>query len=574
VKFLTSLVSRRAVVVSMAVGACAAVPPRTERSFDATAPTLKIDARAATYTKSYALLIGNSRYENGWETLGSVPAELEKVGEVLAQHGFEVTRQLDLDGASLRTAYEEFIREHGMGDPDVRLLFFFSGHGYTAPGEKGYLVGTDAPELPRFGQPGPDFLQKSLPTSQFIEWSRQIKARHVLFVFDSFISAFTLERSDPPATERSDPPAFATDLGRPSRQFLTAGRAGEPIPGISVFAEMFVDGLSAGAWKADLNRDGYVTGMELGFYLSYGVPERRPRQHPQFAVHPDPALREGDIIFSRPAEGMISAVERVGVLNPASNREEGRVKLDQTAASGLEQGSPSANTRWIREPRNALVIGNGAYPSGGLANPARDAALVARTLRNLGFTVDRLIDANQAEMKRAIERFGTRIQAGGTGVFYYAGHGLQVGGRNYLVPVGVEIRSEADADIEGIDLNRVLSKMEAARNRVNIVILDACRNNPFYKNFRSTSRGLTFLDAPGGTLIGYATSPGSLAEDGSARNSPYTGALARYMVSPGMKIEDVFKAARRAVKEATSGRQVPWEASSLDGDFFFAPGPK
>jgi hypothetical protein len=146
---------------------------------------------------------------------------------------------------------------------------------------------------------------------------------------------------------------------------------------------------------------------------------------------------------------------------------------------------------------------------------------------------------------------------------------MQMGGRNYLIPIGAEIRTEADVDVESIDVNRVLARMEGARNRLNIVVLDACRDNPFARSFRSASRGLVPIDAPSGTMIAYATAPGQLAHDGDGPNGLYTGELLRAMREPGLRLEEVFKRVRSVVRQQTSGEQVPWEASSVEGDFFF-----
>ena len=164
--------------------------------------------------------------------------------------------------------------------------------------------------------------------------------------------------------------------------------------------------------------------------------------------------------------------------------------------------------------RIALVIGNSAYTDSPLANPARDAHLIAATLRDVGFDVVEHLDADQKTMKRAIQDFGDRLDEAGkdaVGLFYYAGHGIQVGGENYLVPVNAAIRRERDVTIEAVSATAVLAVLDYARNELNFVIMDACRNNPFARSFRSASRGLARMDAPSGTLIAYATSPGAVA---------------------------------------------------------------
>ncbi len=223
------------------------------------------------------------------------------------------------------------------------------------------------------------------------------------------------------------------------------------------------------------------------------------------------------------------------------------------------------------DPRTALVIGNAKYTSAPLRNPVNDARAISSTLQELGFQVTLLEDASQKQMKRAIDRFGEQLRDGGVGLFYYSGHGIQVSGRNYLVPLKAEIASEQDVEYESVDAGRVLAKMDAARNGMNLVILDACRNNPYARSFRSDSQGLATLNAPSGTFIAYATAPGSVASDGTGRNGLYTGELVRHMNTPGLKLEEVFKRVRADVQEKSDNAQVPWDASSLTGDFFFVP---
>ena len=227
-------------------------------------------------------------------------------------------------------------------------------------------------------------------------------------------------------------------------------------------------------------------------------------------------------------------------------------------------------------PRIALVIGNGAYETSPLANPVNDARLIAQTLRQLDFEVLEHLDLNQKELKRAIQLFGDRLELAGdgaVGLFYYAGHGVQVNGRNYLIPTDAAIDRETDVDIEAVATDTVLAQMEFANNDLNFVILDACRNNPYTRSFRSASRGLARMDAPRGTLISYATAPGDVAADGDGEHSPYSRALAKAMLKPGMQVEQMFKRVRQLVIAETDSKQTPWEASSLTGDFFFKAAP-
>jgi formylglycine-generating enzyme required for sulfatase activity len=225
------------------------------------------------------------------------------------------------------------------------------------------------------------------------------------------------------------------------------------------------------------------------------------------------------------------------------------------------------------ETRIALVIGNSDYASGPLPNPANDAKLIGDELTNLGFDVIARRNADQTAMKRAIQEFGARLEKAGpdsVGLFYYAGHGVQLNGRNYLIPTTARIEREGDVEIEAVSADWVIEQMRYARNRLNIVILDACRNNPFTRSMRSVDHGLATMDAPAGILIAYSTAPGSVAADGTGRNSPYTEALTHAMRDLHEPVEQVFKHVRVGVMSATSGKQVPWESSSLTGDFYFA----
>ncbi len=226
-----------------------------------------------------------------------------------------------------------------------------------------------------------------------------------------------------------------------------------------------------------------------------------------------------------------------------------------------------------QEPRIALVIGNSGYVAiPALANPKNDAALIGGALRDVGFDVALITDADRATMAREIAAFGRRLESAGrgaVGLFYFAGHGVEAAGINYLLPIGGAIQTEADLYGEAISASWVLGQMEYAANDLNIIVLDACRNNPFKRSFRAVSNGLARMDAPRGSLLAYAAAPGQLAEDGLGANSTYSLALANAIATPGLKLEDVFKQVRVKVETVTQIGQTPWEESSLRGDFYF-----
>ena len=239
------------------------------------------------------------------------------------------------------------------------------------------------------------------------------------------------------------------------------------------------------------------------------------------------------------------------------------------AASAPALGAADA-AKWGR--RTALVIGNGTYKSAPLTNPPHDARLMADALKAAQLRVIKLENASREAMLKAISDFGDEIEKGGVGVFYYAGHGVQVRGENYLLPVDVTITREEEIRTRGVNAQEVLDRMASARNGLNLVFLDACRNDPFPRSSRGAAQGLAKMDAALGMLISYATAPGSVAEDGSAGNSPYTRYLASTIKSPGLRIEDVLKRVRSSVRQDTDGRQITWDNSSIEGEFYFVPG--
>ncbi len=218
--------------------------------------------------------------------------------------------------------------------------------------------------------------------------------------------------------------------------------------------------------------------------------------------------------------------------------------------------------------RLALVIGNGGYRDAPLRNPVNDARALAAGLSALGFEVMKGEDLGQRDMTRLIARFGERLAGHDVGMFFFAGHGIQIRGKNYLIPVDAQIASENSVRAEAVDVDAVLDQLSSSP--LNVVILDACRNNPFERRFRSVSGGLAQMDAPRGTLIAYATAPGKVAQDGEGANSTYTTALLKVLGEPGLPVESVFKRVRTEVARVTGDNQVPWEASSLTGDFYFA----
>ena len=241
-------------------------------------------------------------------------------------------------------------------------------------------------------------------------------------------------------------------------------------------------------------------------------------------------------------------------------------------AGGLFAGPTPASA----ESRLALVIGQSAYRSvTPLPNPANDAKAMAKMLGDAGFDVTTAADLSQRDLNREVGDFAVKIASKGpdtVALVFYAGHGLQIDGENYLVPVDVDPRREADIPLQAVRLNDLLNTLNSVPSRMRILLLDACRNNPFPAINQTAGRGLALVDtksgAPG-TFLSYSTSPGAEAEDGSGANSPYTTALLQTAREPGLPIEEAFKRVRVAVNKSTEGRQTPWDSSSLTEDFRF-----
>ncbi len=239
-----------------------------------------------------------------------------------------------------------------------------------------------------------------------------------------------------------------------------------------------------------------------------------------------------------------------------------------TTVTRRESG-PSA----IGASRIALVIGNAQYTKAArLENPTNDARGMAEALTGAGFKVDLQLDAPRAQMAQAIETFVSQLASEkAVGLFYFAGHGMQFSWRNYLLPVDASIARMEEVTASAIDVNGLLEGITRAANPMNVIILDACRENPFGRDFRVPQKGLSQLDAPPGTLLAYATAPGNVASDGAGANGLYTENLLREIPAPDAKIEDVFKRVRLAVRRRSNGRQIPWESTSLEEDFYFHP---
>ena len=223
------------------------------------------------------------------------------------------------------------------------------------------------------------------------------------------------------------------------------------------------------------------------------------------------------------------------------------------------------------ERRVALVIGNSAYQhTAPLANPTNDAQDVAQALQKFNFQVILKTNADLETMADAVFQFGEKLKGGGVGLFYYSGHGLQVKGENYLLPVDANLQREDDVKRKAISANDIVDKMGEGKSHLNLVFLDACRNNPFPSGTRAVSRGLGGMSAPNGTLLIFSTNPDNIAQDGDGRNGTYTKHLLQQISDPGVEVGMLLRKVRTAVKDETAGQQVPWENGSIEGEFYFS----
>lgn len=220
------------------------------------------------------------------------------------------------------------------------------------------------------------------------------------------------------------------------------------------------------------------------------------------------------------------------------------------------------------QKRVALLIGNASYAMAPLVNPANDATDLAAALKARGFETVVALNTTKRDITARVRSFSEQITPGTVALFYYAGHGMQVRGRNYILPVDAKVQTEGDVVEQGVEIDTILQRLEGKAAAINLVILDACRNNPFTD---AKGAGLASIDAPKGSLVAFATSPGRVALDGKGRNGVYTKHLLANLNAPGLRVEDVFKRVRIGVTEESQGQQVPWENTSLTGDFYFIP---
>ena len=283
------------------------------------------------------------------------------------------------------------------------------------------------------------------------------------------------------------------------------------------------------------------------------------------------------VVISAQTKRINRSLEQVEVMPDKPDRQAQNVQVALTPTATAPEVQPEKVKPPPAKPRKkvdgyaervALVIGNSNYRTAKLANPVNDATDISAVLTDLNFDVITVTDANKRQMIKALDQFAQKLRKADFGLFYFAGHGMQINNRNYLIPLKATVQAESDVEFEAVDAGRILGRMRLAGNKLNVVILDACRNNPFARTFRTSTRGLARMDAPIGTIVAYATSPGSVAADGKGRNGVYTKHLLSALKKPNLDIQDIFNEAGRGVMAETDNQQIPWSSNTPLPQYF------
>ena len=502
-----------------------------------------------------ALVIGNGNYDEA--PLRNPVNDANDIAAALKRLGFELIDNralLNLNKRQMDDAIDKFrerLRQGGVG------VFYYAGHGVGIEGVN-YLIPINADLDVK-----EDVEYEAFPLGRVINNMQAAKTQLNFIIVDAC-------RNNP--IYRQWPSAIRSDL-------TPKGLIREnPTRGTIIFyatrpGSTSIDGVKRNSpFTLHLLRHIEIPRLDIAFMIRQVtdgvVVETNNKQEP---------WREGSVrgyreFYLNPIEKPTSPLSPVSDPNLVNEGE--NLPREVPPSVKPRQG---ARVTAQRQQRIALVIGNGAYPEYPLNNPVNDATDVAKVLKELGFEVILLQNTDLEVMETAIKDFSRKLRQGGVAVFYYAGHGVQVNGENYLVPLKAKLNRQEDVRYEAVPLGKILNAMEDAQTQVNIVILDASRDNAFYRRWRSRSHGS--LSVPGlapvqsarGTLIIFATAPGEFAEDGEGQNSPFTSHLLRHIKTPNLPVELMFKKVRAAVVAETNREQTPWEQSSLVGEFSFNP---
>ena len=490
------------------------------------------DQRPVIYAESHALLIGVSEYTEGWARLDSVPSEIDKVRAVLQERGFQVEVVLDPSARQLDDAFSDFIDRYGY-HRNNRLLFFFSGHGYTRQ-SKGYLVPSDAP-VPYLDELA--FLRKALPMTSIVSWARQIEAKHALFLFDSCFSGSIFTARSPPEV----PPHILAATARPVRQFITAGSAGESVAAKSIFVPMLTRALQG---DADLNSDGFITGTELGLYLHESLLSYRIGQTPQYGKIRDPELNEGDFVFFLDDNKFTPPDARGARLVSLPREMRSSLSFDASDSAGLFVGVRSFEDGDFPEVPyavdDAVDLANLFVFELDLISPAKATLALAgepqkeesrKFLQKLKQKGARIEDAGQSDIYRLLNEQRKATAPGGIFLVSFATHGYSADGIQFLATTD-SLASRIKRT--GIAMNEVFDEVARAKTRKLIVLIDACRER-LLGNARAggvdpnSAMGEAFVNAmaaaTGQVVLSGATLGGYTYDDNVRRNGVFTAAV-------------------------------------------------
>jgi uncharacterized caspase-like protein len=520
------------------------------------------DQKVTLYEKSKALVIAIDHYDGrAWPQLSNGIRDAEEVAKGLSAQGFEVTLKKDLKSTDLDDVLRNFFIVEG-SDPNARLLLWFAGHSETIDGEA-YLVPVDAPS-PKLNS---DFRLKAISLRRFGEYMREANAKHVLAIFDSCFSGAVFN-----VTRWAPPPAITLATTQPVREFISSGEAQQQVSDDGTFRKLFLDALAGKEPDADANHDGYVTGTELGLFLQQKMTNlTNNRQTPRYGKLNAYGYDRGDFVF------------QIGKPDATSTARPPAMQSQNEATPAWAAISPSTTSISIvdvahAEKRVALVIGNAAYKNTAtLQNPKNDANDIAASFTRLNFSVRKLIDGTFDDMRRALLQFGREAVGADMAVIYYSGHGMEIGGENWLIPIDAELQSDRDAENEAIALKSAMYQV-ANGSSLGLVILDACRNNPFAAKMqrsvraRSVDRGLVRVEPTDNVLVAYAAREGTVASDGDEKHSPFTAALLDNLETPGLEINFLFRAVRDEVLAVTKREQQPFVYGSLSKQAIYLKG--
>jgi uncharacterized caspase-like protein len=508
-----------------------------------------------------ALVIGNASYKNS--PLRNPTNDADLISKALSSSGFVVSQYHNLTNVKMREVVRAFGENLKRGDVG---LFYFSGHAVQYRG-KSYLLAIDEDSIRTDEMPptamGIDSVLAKMETAKS-------ELNIVIFDAEAALENMKMAKDDTNSVAKDwcgdGPPELDTGSGTRGAAPITAAQ-GTLLAFASSHGNVVFDGTGRNSpYAKNLAHEILKGGLSLEQLFSEVrrkvACETDGQQLPWtiYSVH-------GDFFFKTKTGN--AEIIRESQVTEERQRLDEKNSQQQTEEKKDNNKTDDSNLTIDNRRRFALVIGNSNYSSlPKLVNAINDARSITQSLRLAGFQVSTHENLDLAGMENAIRGFGEKLGKNDVGLVYFAGHGVQVKGKNYLIPVRENIKKSFEVPTRAMDVDVVLATLEHIKNDLNIVVLDACRSS-FPGEARGGNRGLATIEAAKGTFIAFATAPGKEASDGSDSNSPYTKHLARLIAKKGLPLEQVFKEVRKAVVAETNGEQVPWENTSLMGDFYF-----